>query len=178
MIADVARISVAEMPARTGNCELCAAEPAELGVVIVVQHSRGGTVQFVACGRCARAARRLVAAIGGQRDVAATRAPATPEPTTATGASFVRPPVLIGIVPDGFVGSDGARYMVRLYGDQRADGMWVGWIEFEATDSGVTLRTDRETTQSNQEQLSYWASGLQATYFEGAFSRARQRVQP
>jgi hypothetical protein len=80
---------------------------------------------------------------------------------------------LIGIVPDGFVSSDGARYIVRLYGDQRADGTWIGWIEFEAMDSGVTLRTGRETTQSNQEQLTYWASGLEPTYFDGAFARAR-----
>ena len=173
MIADVARLSVADMPARTGNCELCAVDPAELTAGVVVQHSRGGMVEFVACGRCARAARRLVAAIGGRTDVAATRAPATVEPTAAAGASFVRPPVLIGIVPNGFVSGDGTRYVVRLYGNQRTDGTWVGWIEFEAMDSGVTRRTGRETTQSNQDHLLYWASGLEPTYFDGAFSRAR-----
>jgi hypothetical protein len=172
MIADVARLSVAATSPGAGICELCATDRSELTALVMVQHSRGGTVQFVACSRCARATRRLAAAIGGRGDVATTQA-ATSEPIDAAGAAFVRPPVLIGIVPDGFVSSDGARYIVRLYGDQRADGTWIGWIEFEAMDSGVTLRTGRETTQSNQEQLTYWASGLEPTYFDGAFSRAR-----
>ena len=33
-------------------------------------------------------------------------------------------------------------------------------------------RSGRETTQSNREHLAYWATGLEPTYFEGAFSRA------
>jgi hypothetical protein len=152
---------------------LCAAEPAELTAAVVIQHPRGGTVRFIACSRCTRAARRLVAAIGGRGDVAVTPEPAIPEPPGIAGASFVRPPVLIGIVPDGFVDEAGARYLVRIYGDERADGTWVGWIEFEALSMGVTLRTGRETTQSNREQISYWASGLEPTYFDGAFARAR-----
>jgi hypothetical protein len=36
------------------------------------------------------------------------------------------------------------------------------------------MRTDRETTQSNHEDLAYWATGLGDAYLQGAFSRARR----
>jgi hypothetical protein len=41
----------------------------------------------------------------------------------------------------------------------RSDGPWEGWIEFVAVGSGVALRTDQETAQSNREGVAYWASG-------------------
>jgi len=49
--------------------------------------------------------------------------------------------------------------------------VWEGWIEFIGAD-GHVLRTPRETTQPNRDALTYWASGLSPTYFEGAFVRA------
>ena len=38
--------------------------------------------------------------------------------------------------------------------------------------AGSVLRTNQETSQPNQGALAYWASGLQASYLEGAFKRA------
>jgi hypothetical protein len=72
---------------------------------------------------------------------------------------------------------DGTAYVTRVYGDERADGMWVGWLEFQpAAGGGPTLQTEQETSQSDRASLEYWASGLEPTYFEGALARARRRV--
>ena len=65
-------------------------------------------------------------------------------------------------------------YVARVYSRPRADGTWEGWIEFVAIGAAVVLRTDQETTQSNREDVAYWASGLEPTYIEGAFARARR----
>ncbi len=66
---------------------------------------------------------------------------------------------------------DGVNYRAFVHGEERADGMWVGWIEFV---SGATrLRTEQETSQSNRDALAYWASGLEDVYFDGALRRAR-----
>jgi hypothetical protein len=66
---------------------------------------------------------------------------------------------------------DGTVWVPSIYGEQRADGTWEGWIEFRNLD-GTTRTTDRETTQPNREALEYWASGLEPIYYEGAFARA------
>jgi hypothetical protein len=68
----------------------------------------------------------------------------------------------------------GTTYLARVYGRARADGTWEGWIEFVAVGAAVVLRTDQETTQSSLEGVAYWASGLEPTYLEGAFARARK----
>jgi hypothetical protein len=66
---------------------------------------------------------------------------------------------------------DGVSYHAHVHGAARADGTWVGWIEFV---SGTTrLRTDQETSQPNRDALAYWASGLEDVYFDGAVRRAR-----
>jgi hypothetical protein len=70
-------------------------------------------------------------------------------------------------------GLDDTTYTVRSYGEERADGTWIGWIEFEPDDSGKSkLVTDQETSQPNRVAVEYWATGLEAVYFEGAFERA------
>lgn len=70
-------------------------------------------------------------------------------------------------------GPDGSNYTVRSYGEERADGTWIGWIEFEPVDpEEPTLATDQETSQPNRTAIEYWATGLEAVYFEGAFERA------
>ena len=67
----------------------------------------------------------------------------------------------------------GVVYAPQVSGERRADGTWVGWIEFHpASGGGPVLRTGRETTQPDRDALAYWASGLEALYFEGAFARA------
>ena len=71
-------------------------------------------------------------------------------------------------------GPDERNYTVRSYGEERADGTWTGWIEFEPDDSSKpTLLTDQETSQPNRGALEYWATGLERVYFEGAFERAK-----
>lgn len=51
--------------------------------------------------------------------------------------------------------------------------MWEAWLEFDLQDGTPSLQTDRETEQHGREDLEYWASGLTATYLEGALARAR-----
>jgi hypothetical protein len=65
----------------------------------------------------------------------------------------------------------GERYVARACGRRRADGLWEGWIEFERLSGADVLRTQRETTQSELEDLRYWASGLTPVYLEGALDR-------
>jgi hypothetical protein len=71
-------------------------------------------------------------------------------------------------------GPDQTLYVARVYGQPREDGTWEGWLEF-SNPLTSTLRTDRETTQSNLDQLTYWATGLQPTYLDGALTRALRR---
>jgi hypothetical protein len=68
---------------------------------------------------------------------------------------------------------DGTTYTVRSYGEERLDGTWIGWLEFEPDDPNLpSLSTDQETSQPNKVAVEYWATGLEAVYFEGAFERA------
>ena len=67
--------------------------------------------------------------------------------------------------------AQGVEYTVHAYGEARDDGNWEGWLEFHPA-AGAVRRTNRETTQPNREALSYWASGLEPLYFDGAFARA------
>jgi hypothetical protein len=54
--------------------------------------------------------------------------------------------------------------------------MWEGWLEFlPATGQQPPLETGAETVQNSAAQLDYWAAGLEPTYLEGAFERARSR---
>jgi hypothetical protein len=70
-------------------------------------------------------------------------------------------------------GSDGVEYVVRSYGEERADGTWSGWLEFLPTNSTrPLLRTGQETSQPNRVTIEYWATGLEPVYFEGALARA------
>lgn len=70
---------------------------------------------------------------------------------------------------------EGASHIARVYGGEREDGEWVGWIEFIPTGGGATLVTGRETTQPNRKDLEYWAGGLTYYYLEGALHRAKLR---
>lgn len=75
------------------------------------------------------------------------------------------------------IGPDGTTYDVRSYGDERADGTWIGWLEFHPTDPDKpALQTDQETSQPNQMDVEYWATGLEPVYFEGAFARAHRKT--
>jgi hypothetical protein len=83
----------------------------------------------------------------------------------------------VDVLIHSFTGSihdaDGHAYRARALGRQRADRMWVGWLEFRPISSGMLLRRSPiETTQPNREALAYWASGLEPVYLEGALARA------
>ena len=71
-------------------------------------------------------------------------------------------------------GVDGLTYSARVAARQDEDGRWEGWLEFEPAEGGPTLRTPRETVQPDRADVEYWATGLSATYLEGALSRARE----
>ena len=72
--------------------------------------------------------------------------------------------------------SSGDEYLVRVYADQQPGGLWEGWFVFFPLTGGPTLATDRETTQSKLDDVSYWATGITPAYLEGALTRALDRV--
>ena len=73
------------------------------------------------------------------------------------------------------VSESGRRFdLVRVYADEQRDGTWQGWIEFDSAE-GRSVRTERETTQSNRAGVAYWAEGLEPIYLEGALNRALRR---
>ena len=68
-------------------------------------------------------------------------------------------------------------YVARVCGDERTDGTWEGWLEFQPTDGAKpALLTDRETSQPNRAAIEYWAAGLEPLYLEGALARAQGRL--
>lgn len=69
-------------------------------------------------------------------------------------------------------GQDGQGYSVQACGRPFNGTVWEGWLEFIPDDGAAALRTGRETTQPNREDLEYWASGLEMVYLEGALRRA------
>ena len=71
-----------------------------------------------------------------------------------------------------FQAEDMESYMVRIYGQGRADGTWIGWLVFAATNGSASRRTGQETSQSSRHHAAYWAMGLEPAYFSGAFKRS------
>lgn len=70
---------------------------------------------------------------------------------------------------------EGESWVALVLGEERKDETWIGWIRFTPTSGGAPLETERETTQPNREDLTYWATGLTYFYLEGALARARRR---
>lgn len=70
---------------------------------------------------------------------------------------------------------DGRSWVAKVLGAEREGGSWVGWIRFRDATGDELLDTERETTQPNRDDLSYWATGLTYFYLEGALRRARRR---
>jgi len=79
---------------------------------------------------------------------------------------------IVRSIREPLVTTDGEIYTVHVYGRQRTDGLWEGWIEFVSPD-GPVMRTSAETSQPKLVDLEYWASGLSPVYFEGALQRAQ-----
>lgn len=77
------------------------------------------------------------------------------------------------------ISRDGTEYEARIYGAERADGTWAGWLEFHVVrGSGAVLRTGQETSQPSRHALDYWAGGLEPVYLDGAFERASRSPRP
>jgi hypothetical protein len=75
------------------------------------------------------------------------------------------------------VAEDGTRYdRCYVHAEPQRGGTWAGRIEFQTADGAQSLLGPRETTQSNEEGVAYWATGLQPTYLEGALHRARRSL--
>jgi hypothetical protein len=62
---------------------------------------------------------------------------------------------------------DGCAYSPMAYGDCQPDGMWNGWLVFFPLESGTTVASDLETTQTDFGALKAWASDLDDVYLEG-----------
>lgn len=75
-------------------------------------------------------------------------------------------------------GRGGTTYEARACAREREDGLWEGWVEFVPTGGGEAIRTGRETTQPNEGDIRYWATGLTGAYLEGALSRAEGPAAP
>ena len=73
---------------------------------------------------------------------------------------------------EAVIGPDGSPYRARACGTEADDGLWQGWIEFIPTAGGRVVRSARETTQPNRQDLEYWATGLGTVYLEGSLHRA------
>ena len=190
MLGDHTSLSLAALTPRIDTCELCSTGPEALRVAVLIRHARGGTISFAGCDRCTAAMRRIIAAAGGASTsgpaqlllmsaeeastVMAAEGDLPPSPLTPgdLAPDTVGTPVLAHDFLEPFVAADGQTYVVRAYGQARADGTWIGWLTFVGADGQTIKRTPRETTQSNQDQLAYWASGLQQSYLDGAFRRA------
>ena len=68
--------------------------------------------------------------------------------------------------------ANGNLYVVHLYGRDRPSDTWQGWLVFERRRDHARFATPVETTQPNAQAIVYWATGLTATYFDGALQRA------
>jgi len=159
-------------------CELCTAASVRPTLWLLLQHPRGGSVLLAACEWCVQAIRRLSAATGGRVVLAVSEPAGRPPSALRSVPCGPRPaslPVLILELMQEVQAADGTPYVVRVYGQQRTDGTWEGWLEFVAVGAAVVLRTDRETTQSSREDLTYWATGLRPVYVQGAFARAQRQ---
>jgi hypothetical protein len=178
MMTDQARVSLVAQGTEAIACEVCTSQTNIPNATVVVQHPRGGAVHLAACDWCVQAMRRLSAATGG-RAVFALADGAIPVPASRRqrprGARPAGPPILVLEFSERLRDpADGTSYVARVYGRQRLDGTWEGWLEFVAVGAAVSLRTEQETTQSSQQGVAYWASGLEPSYLEGAFARAHK----
>jgi len=162
--------------ARAPSCETCTSEIAPVGVTLVVQHPRGGQVELAVCDWCVQAFRRLAAVSGG--NVAFALAESTVPPAVLRGvprgSRAVGAQVVVAELSQTVYDGDGTGYIARVLARERADGTWIGWIEFVGVGAPTVLQTERETTQSKYEDLVYWASGLEFIYLSGALARAHK----
>ena len=66
---------------------------------------------------------------------------------------------------------DGRQYIAQACGRERDNRQWEAWLEFKDVVTGAILRSQRETTQPNEKDAVYWATGLTPVYLQGALDR-------
>jgi hypothetical protein len=179
VLTDPVTLSIASVPVRLHGCEMCSADPEPLRAAVLVRHARGGAIQFAACERCASAIRRVIAVAGGASASGPAHIAIDPDVEDYSPANrgivfldVVGEPVVLHEYTDIFHAEDDESYLVRICGQGRADGTWIGWIVFVATDGSGSRATGQETSQSNRHHVAYWAMGLEPAYFAGAFRRS------
>ena len=171
-----ARVTLVARPESPPGCELCGTDSDVPSVAVVVANPRGSVVELAACDRCVRALRRLAAISGGHAAfgrMTPARLPRSVGPKVSSRLSPAGSPVLVHESLDAVRDENGRLYMPRAYALRRKDNTWEGWLEFVAVGSPEVLRTRSETTQKRREDVEFWATGLEPTYLEGAFERAR-----
>ncbi len=84
-------------------------------------------------------------------------------------------PEVLAQFSEPVLSKDRTSYRAQACGALASDGLWEGWIEFVPVAGGTPVRSPRETTQPNRVDALYWATGLTATYLEGALERALYR---
>ena len=86
-------------------------------------------------------------------------------------------PQVLAEFDEDIASESGAVYRARALGLASAPGHWEGWLEFTpVSGGGVSVDTDRETTQPNRADLLYWVTGLTRVYLQGALARALESV--
>ena len=171
---DFSTITLAAQPAMLGTCGLCARAEGTLSAVVAVTHGGGTVASFDVCEFCDRALRRLEAVTPHFAHFAVGAAVNEAGRELLPVDEQVGPVLPIQEFSHPIQDGDGALYAPVVVGVQRGDGTWAGWIEFRELRGTRVMRTNRETTQPSQGALAYWASGLQASYLEGAFRRAKR----
>lgn len=76
--------------------------------------------------------------------------------------------------PDPLTGEAGVKYHAQVHGTERPDGKWEGRIGFVPA-SGTVMMTARESLQSDQQDLRYWAMGLTQRFVETSLARIQAR---
>jgi hypothetical protein len=174
----ITTLAVAGHAAVLGTCELCMERDVELTETVSIQRDGSALASLQVCQRCGRALRRL-SALFGPAGVAS--AEVLPEVTLPAGTGL--PPVagvprLVHQFGEHVLGGNGHEYAVAAYADVREDGTWVGWLVFTNILTGEVRSTRSETTQPNLGAVTYWATGVEPTYLEGAFGRATSVIMP
>src|SRR5687768_232434 len=80
-------------------------------------------------------------------------------------ASMAAVPEVLVEFDENIASDAGVLYHARALGVTTAPSHWEGWLEFTPlSDGGVSVDTDRETTQPNRTDLLYWVTGLTRVY--------------
>jgi hypothetical protein len=179
VVNEPSTLSIAALAATIDTCELCATPDQTLRAAVTLRQAGGATTSFAACSRCTAALRRVIAVAGGVSAAGPAAFTVSPPPvveaTPDASPDLVGAPTAVLELAERLIGPDGQAYVVRVWGQGRADGTWVGWLSFVSVGGDQVRVTRRETSQSNLAGVRYWATGLQASYVEGAFQRAATR---